>query len=391
MGKNAVVTDRRGTWHLLDYILVRRDDLRDVHSTRVMRGATCGTDHYMVRAVCNLRIAPVHRKRARQPPRKLDVSLLPQKAEELENKVSDRINQLQEPTSPDRSVNERWGQVSSVVYAAAREVLGHPRRRHADWFDQNDTEIESLIAEVRVCRQQSLTGRSTRRSTERLRDAHSKLQSATRRMKNEWWDCKAEELQSYADDGLKAVYGPRHSGSNPVLSADGSTVYTTSAEILKRWKEHFQQLLNRPSTVNGAAIERLKQRPTRHDLDSPPTIEELQKALKSLRSGKAPGVDGIPAEVLKHSGEVLHNELLWLYQRCWKDGAVPQDFKDAMIVTIYKRKGDRRDCGNSRDISLLSIAGKLLAKVALSRLQVISEAMLPESQCGFGLTTAPQT
>ncbi|KAI8506599.1 hypothetical protein Bbelb_160260 [Branchiostoma belcheri] len=358
-----------------------------------MRGATCGTDHYMVRAVCNLRTAPVHQKRARQPPRKLDVSLLPQKAdsEELENKVSDRINQLQEPTSPDRSVNERWGQVSSVVYAAAREVLGHPRRRHADWFDQNDTEIERLIAEVRACRQQSLTGRSTRRSTERLRDAHSKLQRATRRMKNEWWNCKAEELQRYADahmtrafyDGLKAVYGPRHSGSNPVLSADGSTVYTTSAEILKRWKEHFQQLLNRPSTVDGAAIERLKQRPTRHDLDRPPTIEELQKALKSLKSGKAPGVDGIPAEVLKHSGEVLHNELLWLYQRCWEDGAVPQDFKDAMIVTIYKRKGDRRDCGNSRGISLLSIAGKLLAKVALSRLQVISEEILPESQCGF--------
>ncbi|CAH1250114.1 Hypp8770 [Branchiostoma lanceolatum] len=270
---------RSRAWHLLDFILVRRDDLRDIKSTRVMRGATYETDHLMVRAVCNLRIAPVRRKRARQPLRKLDVSLLQQKAEDLVNKVSDSTNQLTDHNTEDVGVNERWGQISSAVYAAAKEVLGHPRRRHADWFDQNDADIEKLMAEVRVCRQQALSG---------------VLQRATRRMKNEWWDSKAEELQGYADahmtrafyDGLKAVYGLRHSGSNPVLSADGATLHTTPEEVLRRWKEHFQQLLNRPSTVDSAAIERLEQRPTREDLDGPPTLDELQQALKSLKAGK---------------------------------------------------------------------------------------------------------
>jgi len=61
-----------------------------------------------------------------------------------------------------------------------------------------------------------------------------------------------------------------------------------------------------------------------------------------------------------------------------------------MIVTIYKRKGDRRECGNYRGISLLCTAGKVLAKIALLRLQEISERILPESQCGFrhGRSTA---
>ncbi|CAH1248789.1 Hypp8412 [Branchiostoma lanceolatum] len=75
----SLMHPRSRAWHLLDYILVRGDDLRDIKSTRVMRGATCGTDHLMMRAVCNLRIAPVWRKRARQPLRKVDVSLLPQR------------------------------------------------------------------------------------------------------------------------------------------------------------------------------------------------------------------------------------------------------------------------------------------------------------------------
>ena len=57
---------------------------------------------------------------------------------------------------------------------------------------------------------------------------------------------------------------------------------------------------------------------------------------------------------------------------------------------IYKRKGDRRDCDNHHGISLLSIAGKVLAEIMLKRLKTISEQLLPESQCGFcaGRSTA---
>ena len=47
--------------------------------------------------------------------------------------------------------------------------------------------------------------------------------------------------------------------------------------------------------------------------------------------------------------------------------------KDASIVTLYKNKGNRGDCNNYCGISLLSIAGKLLAHVVLKRLQVLAD------------------
>ena len=47
---------------------------------------------------------------------------------------------------------------------------------------------------------------------------------------------------------------------------------------------------------------------------------------------------------------------------------MPADFKDALLVALYKNKGSKADCGNYRDISLLSIAGKIFARVILSRL-----------------------
>ena len=57
--------------------------------------------------------------------------------------------------------------------------------------------------------------------------------------------------------------------------------------------------------------------------------------------------------------------------------------RDANIVTLYKNKGDRSDCNNYRGISLLSIVGKVFARVVLGRLQTLAARIYPESQCGF--------
>ena len=57
--------------------------------------------------------------------------------------------------------------------------------------------------------------------------------------------------------------------------------------------------------------------------------------------------------------------------------------RDAKIVTLYKHKGERSDCNNYRGISLLSIVGKVVARVILVRLQKLAERVYPESQCGF--------
>jgi len=57
---------------------------------------------------------------------------------------------------------------------------------------------------------------------------------------------------------------------------------------------------------------------------------------------------------------------------------------EGCIVAIYKNKGDRVNCGNSRGILLLSVGGKILARVMLSRLLThVAEVILPESECGF--------
>ena len=51
---------------------------------------------------------------------------------------------------------------------------------------------------------------------------------------------------------------------------------------------------------------------------------------------------------------------------------------------MHKQKCDRAECGNSRGIFLLSVAGKVMAKIMLtSLLEHVVDLVLPESQCGF--------
>ena len=78
----------------------------------------------------------------------------------------------------------------------------------------------------------------------------------------------------------------------------------------------------------------------------------------------------------------------------WRKGQIPQDLKDASIIHLYKCKGNRQQCDNHCGISLLSIAGKILARVILNRITSgITNIVYPESQCGFrsGRGTADMT
>ena len=56
----------------------------------------------------------------------------------------------------------------------------------------------------------------------------------------------------------------------------------------------------------------------------------------------------------------LAEKLTELFHYMWTKEAIPQEFKDASIIHIYKRKRNPQVCDNHRDISLLSIVGKII-------------------------------
>ena len=115
----------------------------------------------------------------------------------------------------------------------------------------------------------------------------------------------------------------------------------------------------------------------------PPTLEETRRALDQLRDGRAPGVCGIRAEMLRAGGFVV---ILWLHTlfcSIWSSGVIPTDWKRGLIVPIWKGKGDTQECNNYRGVTLLSVPGKVFARVLLNRIrQLLLDHQRPE-QSGF--------
>ena len=84
-------------------------------------------------------------------------------------------------------------------------------------------------------------------------------------------------------------------------------------------------------------------------MDKCPEIDEISKAIDMISDGKSPGSDGIHPEVFKRGGPGLLCAFYETIKKAWNTATVLQDWKDAQLVTIFK-KGDRRLCDIQRDL-----------------------------------------
>ncbi|KAL8596262.1 hypothetical protein ACOMHN_021302 [Nucella lapillus] len=124
-------------WHLIDYLITRRCDIRDILITRAMRGADCWTDHILLQCRAAFQLAHKHRRQARSVRKKLDVKKLkePQVQQALKDAFADSLLSVYQA---DDDVEAAWSSFRDAVYNSAKSVLGHPRKKHQDWFDENN-------------------------------------------------------------------------------------------------------------------------------------------------------------------------------------------------------------------------------------------------------------
>ena len=142
-------------------------------------------------------------------------------------------------------------------------------------------------------------------------------------------------------------------GSAKYIRDENGKLLRKFDEIRARWRRYFTSLLNTTSaTLNRTIIEGLSQKPTALSLGDSPVATETKKALRSMANGKAMGPDELPAELLKLGLSDSSHEILLAFHdiivAVWMTGEVPQEWKDAIIKVLHKKK-DRIECSNYRD------------------------------------------
>ena len=104
--------------------------------------------------------------------------------------------------------------------------------------------------------------------------------------------------------------------------------------------------------------------------------------LLNLDTNKATGPDDIPPRLLKETAHQIAPSLCSLFNRSLNSGSLPEDWKLANIIPVFK-KGDKTHVENYRLISLLCIVSKVLERCVLSKLRVHLLELINTSQHGF--------
>ena len=92
------------------------------------------------------------------------------------------------------------------------------------------------------------------------------------------------------------------------------------------------------------------------------TREQVVQVLNDLRIDTSPGIDGIHPHILKELSDFISYPLFLIFQDCQKSGIIPQQWKHAIISSIFK-KGDRSLVKSYRPVSLTSVICNFLEKI----------------------------
>lgn len=174
-----------------------------------------------------------------------------------------------------------------------------------------------------------------------------------------------------------------------VLRDATGAIVSEAGAVAAMWRHHFGALAQDvtgnsraagawPAVVGEAADEYFA------ECDDAFDAGFLDEILRRLKRNKAPGLDGVPADVYKEATRVrggdgepvtnrLFERLLKELGKVWRDGVIPDAWTEAVVVPIPK-KGDLLEMNNFRGISLMNTALKVVCTGLAMRIERICEA-----------------
>ncbi|KAK3567839.1 hypothetical protein QTP86_027365 [Hemibagrus guttatus] len=294
----------------VDYILCRRGNLKEISDCKVVVGESVARQHRMV--VCRMTLMVCKTKRSKIEKKTKWWKL---KKEECCEEFRQKLRQA---LGGQVVLPDDWETTAEVIRETGRKVLGvSSGRRKEDketwWWNE---EVQDSIQRKKLAKKKWDMDR-----TEENRQEYKELQRRVKREVSKAKQKAYEELYTRLDtrEGEKDLYrlarqrdrdGKDVQQVRVIKDRDGR-VLTSEESVQRRWKEYFEELMNeeneREKRVEGVNSVEQKVDKIRKD--------EVRKALKRMKSGKAVGPDDIPVEVWKCLGEAAVEFLANLFNR----------------------------------------------------------------------------
>ncbi|KAK3889840.1 hypothetical protein Pcinc_006166 [Petrolisthes cinctipes] len=381
---------------LIDDIPVDETIRKDVMDARVVRGMFQCSDHYAVKARIRVR-AKWEYGRKNRGGNKREVASGRLNDNEYREVYKRRVGEVLEDARLSMGegvgVNDVYEVFKTIVMGTAAEVMGYKTQKKCKkgsaWWSE---EVKDAVEKKRKAYRRTLQMNVSEEVKERWkreynvckRQVKKMVSESKRRVDEEFGKKLSEKFKENKKlfwKEVKRERGEGKSGSVRIKREDGVTV-SGSEEVKEVWKRHFDSLIN-GGTGGVVTCMGMEAGGRRQDVQGELGREGVRKAIGKLKMGKAPGVDGITAEMLKCGGEVVVEWMLQLCTLAWRQEEVPEDCRRAIIVSLYKGKGSKEECGSYRGIYLLSEPGKVYEKVLTERLIEVTGKKVSEEQGWF--------
>ena len=150
------------------------------------------------------------------------------------------------------------------------------------------------------------------------------------------------------------------------------------------WKECASKLMEKFFPAAGMNVEGCSEDETEGMKDKSFEWNEVEKAIVKAKLRKAPGLDGVNAEILRAIWRANPGWVVSMFDACLRDGCFPSEGKKARVVILPKSpEKPRSDPASYRPISLLPVLGKTLERLMIGRLECRMKDRMNDAQHGF--------
>ncbi|KAH7684588.1 protein F43G9.7 [Aphelenchoides avenae] len=343
----------------LDYVLC--DDKNCVLNVEMLTRFEARSDHRIVRATLKLDLPKMKRDRALAAKRKLPTTISERM---LQSKVADADWKIE----ADQRVNEHYEALETTLLQCIKES----EVRRASCREPRITdETRALMRRLQQLKQESREPEECRRLSHLVRE---RLIQDYSNYRNRRLVETAEARQSLKKCRRDLAQTRQIAGALRDEEGELQTEREAIEEVCRRF---YTTLFD-----SKVEVERTQEGPAERTAPLPVTDSEVEDALKKFKNGKAPGPDGITAEMLKKGGHLLWKRIAKLFTLCLRTRRIPLKWKESRTVLLHK-KGDTEDLKNYRPICLLPVIYKLFTKVVLNRITEQLDAAQPPEQAGF--------
>ena len=332
------------THNQIDHVLIDRIWQSSVLYVRRFRGADCDTDIYLVIGNVSERLAVAKQAAQRFDRQRFNLRELnePEVREKYQIEITNRFAAL-ENSDDDEDVNRTRENIKEYIQTSAKESMGLDEfKQNKSWFDE---ECLGVLDQKKRAKMQWIKDPS-QSTVGNVNNIKREVSGHFRNKKNAYLSAKLRNSKLTirskilgtcveASMTLRMGYKPR---CNRVEDEKGDLV-ADSRGIVARWRNYFSQLFN----VYGVTDVRQAKIHTTEPLVPEPTASEFERAIDKLKSHKSPGINPIPAEVIKAGGRTIYLEIHKLIISICKKEKLPEEWNESFIVPIHK-KGDKTDC-----------------------------------------------